>query len=61
MKQKTHKSVTKRFKITPTGKILFKKTGQDHFNSAESGNTVRNKRRKSVMSNDFALTIKRAI
>jgi ribosomal protein L35 len=61
MKQKTCKSVSKRFRITPTGKVLLKQTGQDHFNAAESGKVTRNKRRNRTLANDFVLTIKRAI
>ena len=30
-KQKTRKAITKRFKITRTGKILRRPTGQDHY------------------------------
>lgn len=36
--------MAKRVKITPSGKIMKRKAGQDHFNSRESGNTTRNKR-----------------
>lgn len=36
--------MAKRIKITPSGKIIKRKAGQDHFNSRESGNTTRNKR-----------------
>jgi large subunit ribosomal protein L35 len=45
MKLKTHKTVSKRVKITKTGKMLKRKAGQGHFNSRERGNTTRNKRR----------------
>ena len=44
-KQKTHKGASKRFKKTGSGKIVFRKAGQDHFNARESGKTVKNKRR----------------
>lgn len=44
MKQKTHKALSKRIKITKTGKAIKRKAGQDHFNARESGNTKRNKR-----------------
>jgi large subunit ribosomal protein L35 len=43
-KLKTHKSTVKRFTITKKNKIMRRKAGQDHFNSRESGNTVRGKR-----------------
>ena len=45
MKQKTHKALAKRFKLTKRGKVLKRKAGQDHFNARESGRTTRNKRR----------------
>ncbi len=35
---KTNKSVTKRMKITKSGKILVRKPGQNHFNAKSSGN-----------------------
>jgi large subunit ribosomal protein L35 len=44
-KIKTHKATVKRFKITRNGKIIKRKSGQDHFNSRESGVTTRSKRR----------------
>lgn len=44
-KMKTHKGAAKRFKKTGSGKIVFRKAGQDHFNARESGNTTKNKRR----------------
>ena len=44
-KQKTHKGTAKRMKRTGSGKIMFRKAGQDHFNARETGKTVKNKRR----------------
>jgi large subunit ribosomal protein L35 len=44
MKQKTHKAMSKRFRITKNGKIIKRKAGQDHFNARESGKVRRNKR-----------------
>jgi large subunit ribosomal protein L35 len=44
MKQKTHKAVSKRIKVTKNGKIVKRKAGQDHFNARESGKVRRNKR-----------------
>jgi ribosomal protein L35 len=34
---KTNKSFAKRLKVTKNGKILGRKTGQNHFNAKESG------------------------
>lgn len=44
-KIKTHKATAKRFKITKNNKVIRRKSGQDHFNSRESGTTIRDKRR----------------
>jgi ribosomal protein L35 len=49
-KIKTHKAISKRFKVTKNKKVLKRKSGQDHFNSRESGNTTRKKRKDVAMS-----------
>ena len=36
MSIKTNKSYTKRLKVTKSGKVLGRKTGQNHFNAKES-------------------------
>ena len=36
---KTNKSFTKRIKVTRTGKLVVRKSGQDHFNAKERGRT----------------------
>ncbi|HNX10664.1 MAG TPA: 50S ribosomal protein L35 [bacterium] len=56
-KIKTHKATVKRFKKTGTGKLKQRKGGQDHFNSRESGNTTRNKRRDITATKTLAKTI----
>lgn len=58
---KTHNAVSKRFKITRTGKVLKRAAGQDHFNARESGKTTRNKRRERQMSEVFTKTIKKLV
>ncbi len=45
MKLKTNKTLSKRVKLTRTGKMIKRKAGQDHFNSRESGKVKRNKRK----------------
>ncbi|PIR66594.1 MAG: 50S ribosomal protein L35 [Parcubacteria group bacterium CG10_big_fil_rev_8_21_14_0_10_36_14] len=57
-KLKTHKTVTKRFKVTKTGKVLKRKAGQGHFNSRESSKTTRKKRRDVSMSETLNKNIK---
>ncbi|MCI0597459.1 50S ribosomal protein L35 [Candidatus Parcubacteria bacterium] len=42
---KTNKSYTKRLRVTRTGKIVVRKSGQNHFNAKERGRTKGTKRR----------------
>ncbi len=44
-KIKTHKGAAKRLRKTGTGKVVHRKTGQGHFNSRDSGNKTKSKRR----------------
>ena len=53
MKFKTRKTVAKRIKITKKGKVIARKTGQDHFNARESGNVTRKKRKDNVISSGY--------
>ena len=57
-KIKTHKATAKRFKVTKNAKILKRKAGQDHFNSRESGNVTRKKRRDIGISETERRVIK---
>jgi len=58
---KTNKAIAKRFKITRTGKVLKRVTGQDHFNSRETGKVIRNKRRDVQLTGKLSRNIKKAI
>ncbi len=49
---KTNKSLTKRLKITKSGKILARKPGQNHFNAKASGRRTLKGRKMS----EFAMT-----
>ena len=44
-KLKTHKTTTKRIKVSKNKKLTQRTSGQDHFNSRETGKVTRNKRR----------------
>ncbi len=57
-KIKTHNATAKRFKLTASGKLTKRKAGQDHFNSQESGNTTRKKRRDIAADHTLTHTIK---
>ncbi|WKZ26407.1 MAG: 50S ribosomal protein L35 [Candidatus Paceibacterota bacterium] len=46
---KTNKSYTKRLKVTRKGKVIARKTGQNHFNSKDSGRKGIAKRRSSSL------------
>ncbi|MEA3272544.1 MAG: 50S ribosomal protein L35 [Patescibacteria group bacterium] len=58
---KTKKAIQKRFSITKKGKVLKRHAGQDHFNSRDSGNIKRKKRKDHEISKSFQKTIKRLI
>lgn len=49
-KVKTHKGASKRLRLTKTGKLMHRTTGQDHYNWRESGKTTKNKRRDQTLS-----------
>ena len=50
---KTNKSYAKRFKITKSGKLLGRKSGQDHFNAKErrAAKSAKNRSAEFYMSN----------
>jgi large subunit ribosomal protein L35 len=50
-KQKTVKAIAKRFRITKTGKVKKVASGQNHYNSRESGKVKRNKRMDRSITN----------
>ncbi|HMQ01756.1 MAG TPA: bL35 family ribosomal protein [Candidatus Doudnabacteria bacterium] len=49
-KLKTHQGTAKRFRKTKTGKIMHRTSGQDHFNTRETGKVKKNKRRDTLLS-----------
>ena len=49
---KTTKSYAKRLKVTKNGKILSRKSGQNHFNAKERTRTSGNKRRMQTIHMD---------
>jgi len=44
-KLKTHKTTSKRIRVTKNKKLMQRTAGQDHFNSREPSKVTRNKRR----------------
>lgn len=55
-KLKSNKKLSKRFTLTPTGKVKSRKPGQSHFNGRNTGNQTRNKRQDTSFSEDAAST-----
>lgn len=60
-KLKTRKSLTKRFKITKTGKILRRYTGLDHYRAKKSGKKIRQSRKWVEVSKSEAKKIKKLL
>lgn len=56
-KLKTHKTVSKRFRITKAKKVLMRAGGQDHFNARNPGKITRKKRRDKTLSKSFHKTV----
>ncbi len=55
------KSILKRFKITKTGKVLRRATGQDHYRAKKTGQRVRKGRKWIVVYKSEAKKIKKLI
>ena len=58
---KTRKSIKKRFKITKTGKVLRRATGQDHYQAKKSGKKKRKMRKWIKVSKPEAKKIKQLL
>lgn len=58
---KTRKSISKRFKISKTGKVLRRAIGQDHFRAKKSGKKIRQSRKWVVLLKGEAKKIKKLV
>ena len=58
---KTRKSITKRFKMTKTGKILRRAIGQDHLRAKKTGKKIRQTRKMVNLSKSEAKKIRKLI
>ena len=58
---KTRKSFTKRFKITKTGKVLRRASGQDHLRAKKSGKKKRSLKKWVTVAKPLAKKIKKVI
>lgn len=57
MKLKTHKALSKRLKVTKSGKTLKRRAGQDHFNTRATGKITRKKRRDQELSKALKVAV----
>jgi len=61
MKIKTKRAVAKRFKLTKNGKVIARTTGQDHFNSTDTGAQTRQKRSDKQINSGIKKAIRRQL
>lgn len=61
MKLKTKKSLVKKIKVTSSGKLKTRATGQNHYNSHSTGNQRRDKRNDNDVYPAVAKNINRAL
>lgn len=61
VKQKTRKSVTKRFKVTKNGKVLRRQSFRGHLNVKKSAKRKRRLRRRVGTDKTFAKKIRKAL
>lgn len=60
-KQKTRKSVAKRFKVTRTGKVIHRAQGMRHLRRRKSKRQIRSYRTPRVLTGRFAKKIKQML
>jgi large subunit ribosomal protein L35 len=60
-KLKTRKAVSKRFKLSSKGKVLRRRSKQNHFNSRQTSDKRREKRNDQVVFSTEAKNIKEDI
>ncbi len=60
-KMKTRKALAKKVKISGSGKVLRRATGQNHFNAKEPGKVTRRKRSDAPLPKAEAKNIRRAL
>jgi len=49
-KMKTHSGAKKRFRVTGSGKVKYRKPGQRHLMAGDSGNQNRRSRKASIVA-----------
>ena len=58
---KPRKALLKRFKLTKTGKILRRASGQNHYRAKKSGKKIRQRRKMLLVPKFLAKKIKRQV
>ena len=53
-KQKTHKGLAKRIKVTARGKVKFRRPGNSHLSSHKTSARVRHLRKKAILDGPIA-------
>ena len=60
-KMKTHSATKKRFKLTGTGKVSFKKSGRGHLLSSKNSKRLRTLRKKGILPAGVEAHIKKVL
>jgi len=60
-KMKTHSATKKRFKLTGTGKVSFKKSGRGHLLSSKNSKRLRSLRKKGILPAAVEAHIKKVL
>ncbi|NQT51051.1 50S ribosomal protein L35 [bacterium] len=60
-KQKTHKGLAARVRVTRTGKVVRRRPGRRHLMSAKSGKAKSQLARPALVPGEYAKTVKRSL
>ncbi len=61
IKLKSNRGAAKRFKITGTGKVRFRRANRNHIKTKQTSKTVRQARRNGVMCDSDAKLVHRML
>ncbi len=61
VKQKTHKGLKKRIRVTASGKIKYKRANAGHLMSTKSGNRCRRLRKMRVLEGTIQHRMRQAV
>lgn len=60
-KLKTYKALAKKVKVTKSGKVFRRSSGQNHFNSKDTGDETRTKRQDKRLSKSDEKNVLKAL